>query len=114
MTPDSFMILVEKISWLTLVVIFIAYNHVAITVSTAIFTIRCSIEPKPTDAECSYARPWGGTYLAYYPMIIGTWACIALLFTSAASATLLKLLLAMIVASELLRIGSHIRSSWDH
>jgi len=81
---------------------------VAMTVATAILAIRNRSEVHLAEDERDRAIHWRGTHLAYYPMVVGTWACIGLIFTGAAPAILLNLLLAMVVVSELLRIGSQI------
>lgn len=81
---------------------------VAMTVATAIMAIRNRSEVNLAEDERDRAIHWRGTHLAYYPMVVGTWACIGLIFTGAPPAILLNLLLAMVVLSELVRIGSQI------
>lgn len=81
---------------------------VAMTVATAIMAIRNRGEVHIAEDERDRTIHWYGTHLAYYPMVVGTWAGIGLIFAEAPPAILLNLLLAMVVISELLRIGSQI------
>lgn len=81
---------------------------VAMTAATAILAIRNRSEVDLAEDERDRAIHRNGTHLAYYPMVVGSWACIGLIFTGAAPAILLNVLLAMVVVSELLRIGSQI------
>ena len=81
---------------------------VAMSVATAIIAIRNRREVDIAEDERDRMIHWRGTHLAYYPMVTGTWACIGLLFTGVEPVILLNLLLAMVVVSELLRIGSQI------
>lgn len=78
------------------------------TVATAIMAILGRGEVHLAEDERDRNIHWYGTHLAYYPMVVGTWAGIGLIFAEAPPAILLNLLLAMVVMSELLRIGSQI------
>ncbi len=78
------------------------------TVATVILAIRNRGEVHLAEDERDRAIHRRGTHLAYYPMVVGTWACIGMLFAGVDSAVLINALLAMVVIAELLRIGSQI------
>lgn len=48
---------------------------------------------------------WRGTHYAYYPMVLGIWLCIGLIFAGYSTPTLLNTLLAVVVFAEMVRIG---------
>lgn len=81
---------------------------VVMTIATIILAIRNRAEVHLAEDERDRAIHWRGTHLAYYPMVVGTWSCIGLLFAGVDAAVLLNLLLAMVVVAELIRIGSQI------
>lgn len=81
---------------------------VAMTIATAFFAIRNPGETQLKEDERDRAIHMRGTHIAYYPMIIGTWSCIGLIFAGISQTNLLNLLLAMVVIAELVRIGVQI------
>lgn len=81
---------------------------IAMTVATAIFAVRNPREATMREDERDQAFHVRGTHLAYYPMVIGSWLCIGLIFGGISQTSLLKILLAMVVSAELVRIGSQI------
>lgn len=80
----------------------------AMTVATAIMAIRNRHEVDIREDERDRAIHRHGTHLAYYPMVVGSWTCIGLIFAGTDSVVLLNVILAMVVCAELLRIGSQI------
>lgn len=78
------------------------------SVATAIVAIRNRAEVHLKEDERDRTIHRHGAFLAYYPMVIGTWCCIGLIFSGVSQPVLLNLLLAMVVGAELLRIGSQI------
>lgn len=81
---------------------------VIMTIATVILAIRNRSEVHMAEDERDRAIHRRGTHLAYYPMVVGAWACIGLLFAGVDSVILLNVLLAMVVIAELIRIGSQI------
>jgi hypothetical protein len=51
---------------------------------------------------------WRGTHYAYYPIVLGTWLCIWMIFSGFGTPTILNTLLAVVVFAELVRIGTQI------
>ncbi|VXD00981.1 hypothetical protein [Sphingomonas sp. AX6] len=80
----------------------------AMSVATAVIAVRNRKEVDLREDERDRAIHRYGTHLAYYPMIIGSWTCIGLIFAGIDSAILLNVILAMVVGAELVRIGSQI------
>jgi hypothetical protein len=78
---------------------------VLMTAATAIMAIRNRDEVNLKEDERDRSIHWRGTHLAYYPMVVGTWSCIGLIFAGVDRVILLNVLLAMVVLAELLRIG---------
>lgn len=81
---------------------------VAMTLATAVIAIRSPQEVTLREDERDRDFHVRGTHLAYYPMVIGSWLCIGLIFGGIGTGNLLRVLLAMVVLSELVRIGSQI------
>lgn len=81
---------------------------VAMTVATTVIALRNRREVSIQEDERDRAIHRHGTHLAYYPMVIGSWTCIGLIFAGVDRAILLNVILAMVVCAELLRIGSQI------
>lgn len=78
------------------------------TLVTAVLAIHNRSEVDVREDERDRAIHRFGTHIAYYPMVVGTWTAIGLIFAGATLATLLTVLIAMVVVSELIRIGSQI------
>ena len=53
---------------------------VAMTIATAVFAIRNPGEATMREDERDHDFHTRGTHLAYYPMVIGSWLCIGLIF----------------------------------
>ncbi len=81
---------------------------VAMTVATAVIAVRNRREVSIQEDERDRIIHRHGTHLAYYPMVVGSWTCIGLIFAGVESAIVLNVILAMVVCAELLRIGSQI------
>lgn len=80
----------------------------AMSVATAVIALRNRQEIDLREDERDRTIHRHGTHLAYYPMVIGSWVCIGLIFAGIDSAILLNVILAMVVCAELVRIGSQI------
>ncbi|PZQ24002.1 MAG: hypothetical protein DI569_03070 [Sphingopyxis macrogoltabida] len=80
----------------------------AMTVATALLAIRSPADVDLTEDERDRMFHRRGTHLAYYPLVLGVWATIVLIFWGAQPGLLLNLLLAAVVCAELVRIGSQI------
>lgn len=80
----------------------------AMSMATAVIALRNRREVDLREDERDRTFHRHGTHLAYYPMVIGSWACIGLIFAGIDSAILLNVILAMVVCAELVRIGSQI------
>jgi len=81
----------------------------AMTVATVFLAIRNPKEVHLKEDERDRAIHMRGTHIAYYPMVVGSWTCIGLIFSGVSQAVLLNLILAMVVIAELIRIGVQIR-----
>lgn len=81
---------------------------VVMTLATVFLALRNPAEVNLKEDERDRSIHWRGTHFAYYPMIVGTWSCIGLIFAGVSQTVLLNLLLAMVVVAELIRIGSQI------
>lgn len=81
---------------------------IAMTLATALLAIRNPREVTFAEDERDRHFHLRGTHLAYYPMVVGSWLCIGLIFGGTNEVILLRVLLAMVVLSELVRIGSQI------
>lgn len=81
---------------------------VAMTAATAFIAIR---SPGDTDArrderDRSFDR--AGTHYAYYPLVVGIWITIFLIFWGISQAQQLNLILATLVIAEIVRIGTQL------
>jgi hypothetical protein len=81
---------------------------VAMTLATAVIAIRSPQEVTLREDERDRDFHMCATHLAYYPLVIGSWLCIGLIFGGIGELNLLRVLLAMVVLSERVRIGSQI------
>ena len=81
---------------------------ITMTAATPFLAIRNPKEVHLKEDERDKAIHMRGTHIAYYPMIVGSWTCIGLIFGGVSQTLLLNLLLAMVVLAELLRIGVQI------
>ena len=129
----------EKIHWVTLVTIILAFGWyflaypwqiadspaglwatagllvpvtiaiiVAMTVATAFLAIRNRGEVDAKEDERDRSFDMRGTHYAYYPLIVGIWINILLIFWGVGQAQQLNLMLATLVAAELVRIGTQL------
>ena len=129
----------EKIHWVTLVTIILAFGWyflaypwqiadspagvwatagllvpvtiaiiVAMTVATAFLAIRNRGEVDAKEDERDRSFDMRGTHYAYYPLVVGIWINILLIFWGVGQAQQLNLMLATLVAAELVRIGTQL------
>jgi hypothetical protein len=78
------------------------------TIGTIIFALRNPKDAKAPDDERDRSFQIRATHLAYYPMVVGSWLCIGLIFGGVSQPMLLRIILAMVVVAELIRIGAQI------
>lgn len=81
---------------------------VAMTVATAFLAIRNRGEVDAKEDERDRSFDMRGTHYAYYPLIVGIWINILLIFWGVGQAQQLNLMLATLVAAELVRIGTQL------
>ncbi|MGB5076553.1 MAG: hypothetical protein WBO17_03635 [Sphingorhabdus sp.] len=81
---------------------------VIMTIASAFLAIRSPSEATMKEDERDRSIHVRGTHLAYYPLVIGIWINIAMVFYGTAQAIQLNLLLGTVVLAELVRIGSQI------
>ena len=67
--------------------------------------IRTPAEANLKEDERDRSIHYRGTHYAYYPMVLGIWLCIGLIFAGYSTPTLLNTLLAVVVFAEMVRIG---------
>lgn len=73
-----------------------------------IIGIIAAVNPRDAHAaadERERSIHWRGTHYAYYPLVLGVWLCIGLIFAGYSTPTLLNTLLAVVVFAEMVRIG---------
>lgn len=78
---------------------------------TIIIGIIAAINPGDAHAkadERDRTIHWRGTHYAYYPIVLGTWLCIGMIYSGFSTPTILNTLLAVVVIAELVRIGTQI------
>ena len=78
---------------------------VAMTIASAWMAIRTPAEANLKEDERDRSIHYRGTHYAYYPMVLGIWLCIGLIFAGYSTPTLLNTLLAVVVFAEMVRIG---------
>jgi hypothetical protein len=81
---------------------------VAMTVATAVLAIRNRAEVNAREDERDRSFHLRGTHYAYYPLVVGIWVNIFLIFWGVSQAQQLNLMLATLVAAELVRIGTQL------
>jgi hypothetical protein len=81
---------------------------VAMTVATAFLAIRNRAEVDLKEDERDRSFHMRGTHYAYYPLVVGIWINILLIFWGVGQAQQLNLMLATLVAAELVRIGTQL------
>ena len=81
---------------------------VAMTVATAFLAVRNRGEVDVKEDERDRSFHMRGTHYAYYPLVVGIWINILLIFWGVGQAQQLNLMLATLVAAELVRIGTQL------
>ena len=81
---------------------------VAMTVATAFLAIRNRAEVDVREDERDRSFHMRGTHYAYYPLFVGIWINIFLIFWGVGQAQQLNLMLVTLVAAELVRIGTQL------
>lgn len=81
---------------------------VATTVATAFVALRSPGEVDAREDERDRSFHLRGTHYAYYPLVVGIWVNIVLIFWGISQAQQLNLMLATLVAAELVRIGTQL------
>jgi hypothetical protein len=81
---------------------------IAMTIATALLAIR---SPRDTEAradERDRSFDMRGTYFGYYPLVVGIWINIFLIFWGIGQAAQLNLMIATLVVAEAVRIGTQL------
>ncbi len=78
------------------------------TVATAFLAIRSPGEVYVKEDERDRSFHLLGTHYAYYPLVVGIWINIFLIFWGATQAVQLNMMIAALVAAELIRLGTQI------
>lgn len=81
---------------------------VAMTVATAVLAIRNRGEVDVKEDERDRSFHMHGTHYAYYPLVVGIWVNIFLIFWGIGQAQQLNLMIATLVVAELVRIGTQL------
>lgn len=81
---------------------------VAMTIATAFLAIRSPREAEARDDERDRDFHLRGTHFGYYPLVIGIWINIFLIFWGIGQAEQLNLMIATLVVAELVRIGTQL------
>lgn len=81
---------------------------VAMTVATAFLAIRNRAEVDVKEDERDRSFHMRGTHYAYYPLVVGIWVNILLIFWGIGQAQQLNLMIATLVVAELFRIGTQL------
>lgn len=81
---------------------------VAMTVATAFLAIRNRAEVDLKEDERDRSFHMRGTHYAYYPLVVGIWITIFLIFWGVSQAQQLNLMLATLVTAEIVRIGTQL------
>lgn len=75
------------------------------TVTASFLAIRYPREANFKEDEREQQLHRRGTFVAYYPLVLGVYAVIVAVFNHVSDAALLNLLIAVVVAAELVRVG---------
>lgn len=81
---------------------------VPMIIGSAWFAIRSPKEAHLKEDEREKVIHMRGTHLAYYPLVIGIWVNVVLTIRGFSSGVMVNLLLATVVAAELIRVGSQL------
>ncbi|QCB55996.1 hypothetical protein E5675_17195 [Sphingopyxis sp. PAMC25046] len=81
---------------------------VAMTVATAFLAIRSPREVHAREDERDRSFHMRGTHFGYYPLVVGIWINIFLIFWGMGQAEQLNLMIATLVLAELVRIGTQL------
>ena len=81
---------------------------VVMTIFTAIAAIRSPGEVDVKEDERDRGFHLLGTHYAYYPLVVGIWINIFLIFWGVSQAQQLNMMLATLVVAELVRIGTQL------
>ncbi|WP_137870111.1 hypothetical protein [Sphingopyxis sp. 2PD] len=81
---------------------------VAMSIIIGVIAARSPSEAHAAADERERAIHWRGTHYAYYPIVLGVWLCIWMIFAGYSMPTLLNTLLAVVVSAELVRIGAQL------
>ena len=81
---------------------------VAMTVATAFLAIRNRAEVDIKEDERDRGFHMRGTHYAYYPLVVGIWINIFLIFWGVGQAQQLNMMIATLVLAELVRIGTQL------
>lgn len=81
---------------------------VAMTVATAFLAIRNRAEVDLKEDERDRSFHMRGTHYAYYPLVVGIWINIFLIFWGISQAQQLNMMIATLVVAELVRIGTQL------
>ena len=81
---------------------------VAMTIATAFLAIRSPREAEAREDERDRDFHLRGTHFGYYPLVIGIWINIFLIFWGIGQAEQLNLMIATLVVAELVRIGTQL------
>ena len=81
---------------------------VAMTIASAWMAIRTPAEANLKEDERDRSIHYRGTHYAYYPLVVGIWVNIFLIFWGIGQAQQLNLMIATLVVAELVRIGTQL------
>ncbi|MBB6427608.1 hypothetical protein [Sphingopyxis sp. JAI128] len=81
---------------------------VAMTVATAFLAIRSPREVHAREDERDRGIHMRGTHFGYYPLVVGIWINIFLIFWGIGQAEQLNLMIATLVVAEIVRIGTQL------
>lgn len=81
---------------------------IPMVIGSAWFAIRSPKEANLKEDEREKTIHMRGTHLAYYPLVLGIWANIVAMINGNSGGVMLNILLATLVAAELIRVGSQL------
>lgn len=76
--------------------------------ATAWFAVRAPQDANLQEDERERMIHRRGTHIAYYPLVLGIWANIFLMFGGLSGGLAVNILIATLVAGELIRVGSQL------
>lgn len=80
----------------------------AMTVATGFLAIRSPRDADAREDERDRSFHMRGTHFGYYPLVVGIWLNIFLIFRDIGQAEQLNLMIATLVVAELVRIGTQL------